>query len=301
MNRPPELLLGATKYGPAVDIWSAGCIFTELLYGKPIMLGRNEPEQLHKIFELCGSPDEISWPDASKLPWYKNFKPARSKRRRLREVLRQFDHLAIDLLDKMLTLDPCKRISAKDALDAEYFWAEPLPCDPKCLPKYESSHEFQTKKRRQQQRLKEEVAKRQKLPHPPPHARLPPIQNGGNWLESNHSMNPLQRPPSTGPSNPYGNPHTESGLQNWYPPSGKPSGGYNPNHGAQAGGVSSGQYPSQGRAGPYGGSSMSNRSTSSSYAAGPPGYSQSGQYGGGSGWGLNPIAGTRNPQYGWQQ
>ncbi|KAF5946389.1 hypothetical protein HYC85_016617, partial [Camellia sinensis] len=40
------------------------------------------------------------------------------------------------------------------------------------LPKYESSHEFQTKKKRQQQRQNEEMAKRQKLQHPQQHARL---------------------------------------------------------------------------------------------------------------------------------
>jgi cyclin-dependent kinase 12/13 len=40
--RPPELLLGATKYGPAVDMWSVGCIFAELLNGKPILPGKNE-------------------------------------------------------------------------------------------------------------------------------------------------------------------------------------------------------------------------------------------------------------------
>ncbi|XP_028112805.1 uncharacterized protein LOC114310896 isoform X2 [Camellia sinensis] len=65
-----------------------------------------------------------------------------------------------------------QRISAKDALDAEYFWTDPLPCDPRSLPKYESSHEFQTKKKRQQQRQNEEMAKRQKLQHPQQHARL---------------------------------------------------------------------------------------------------------------------------------
>lgn len=36
------MLLGATKYGPAVDIWSVGCIFAELLHGKPILQGRSE-------------------------------------------------------------------------------------------------------------------------------------------------------------------------------------------------------------------------------------------------------------------
>ena len=40
--RPPELLLGATSYGVAVDLWSAGCILAELLAGKPIMPGRTE-------------------------------------------------------------------------------------------------------------------------------------------------------------------------------------------------------------------------------------------------------------------
>lgn len=40
--RPPELLLGTTKYGPAVDMWSVGCIFAELLNGKPVFPGKDE-------------------------------------------------------------------------------------------------------------------------------------------------------------------------------------------------------------------------------------------------------------------
>ncbi|KAK3023692.1 hypothetical protein RJ639_044302 [Escallonia herrerae] len=134
LARPPELLLGSTKYGPAVDMWSVGCIFAELLHGKPIFPGKDEPEQLNKIFELCGAPDEVIWPGVSKIPWYNNFKPSRPLKRRLREVFRHFDRHALELLEKMLTLDPSQRISAKDALDAEYFWADPLPCDPKSGP-----------------------------------------------------------------------------------------------------------------------------------------------------------------------
>ena len=42
-----------------------------------------------------------------------------------------FDRHALELLEKMLVLDPSQRISAKDALDADYFWTDPLPCDPK--------------------------------------------------------------------------------------------------------------------------------------------------------------------------
>lgn len=37
--RPPELLLGVDKYGPEIDMWSVGCIFAELLVGKPIFPG----------------------------------------------------------------------------------------------------------------------------------------------------------------------------------------------------------------------------------------------------------------------
>lgn len=40
--RAPELLLGATEYGPAIDLWSTGCILAELFAGKPIMPGRTE-------------------------------------------------------------------------------------------------------------------------------------------------------------------------------------------------------------------------------------------------------------------
>ncbi|KAL9316068.1 hypothetical protein ACSQ67_017069 [Phaseolus vulgaris] len=178
--RPPELLLGTTKYGPAVDMWSVGCIFAELLQGKPIFPGKDEPEQLNKIYELCGAPTEINWPGVSKIPYYNKFMPTRPMKRRLREVFRHFDHHALELLEKMLTLDPSQRITAKDALDAEYFWTDPLPCDPKSLPKYESSHEFQTKKKRQQQRQNEEMAKRQKMQHPQQHTRLPPFSSLDN-------------------------------------------------------------------------------------------------------------------------
>ncbi|XP_062017988.1 cyclin-dependent kinase C-1-like [Rosa rugosa] len=166
--RPPELLLGATKYGPAVDMWSAGCIFAELLcHGRPIFDGKTEADVMKKIVEVCGVPDEVNWPGVSEHPLYNTFlkamKPQQRPLRPLSETFRHCDRHALELLEKLLTLDPSKRISAKDALDADYFWTDPLPCDPKSLPKYESSHELDIQKRKQQPLQDEEnAAKRQK-------------------------------------------------------------------------------------------------------------------------------------------
>ncbi|CAI9109462.1 OLC1v1009284C1 [Oldenlandia corymbosa var. corymbosa] len=311
--RPPELLLGATKYGPAVDMWSVGCIFAELLHGKPILTGKNEPEQLNKIFELCGTPDEMNWPGVSKMPWYSKFKPARPMKRRIRDFFRHFDRHALELLDKMLALDPSQRIGAKDALDAEYFWTDPLPCDPKSLPKYESSHEFQTKKRRQQQRQNEEMAKRQKLPHPHQHSRLPPIQQQSGqahhpqqWAGPNHPMNVSQPILSSGPSHhQYGKQHGPPGGQSRYPSVGNSGNGFYPDRGGQGGNYGAGSYPSQGRGQQYHGSGMPSTGHRGAAPVGygvPPNYSQSNQYGGpNAGRGHNVMSGNRNHQYGWPQ
>lgn len=309
--RPPELLLGTTKYGPAVDMWSVGCIFAELLHGKPIFPGKDEPEQLNKIFDICGAPEESNWPGVSKIPWYNNFKPTRQVKRRLREVYKHFDRHALELLDRMLTLDPSQRISAKDALDAEYFWTDPLPCDPKSLPKYESSHEFQTKKKRQQQRQHEETAKRQKLQHQQQHTRLPPIQQTGQGhaqMRPGPNQQPMhgsQPPVAAGPSHHYSKPRGPSGGPSRYPQGGNPvaSGGYNHGNRGQGGGGGggyggSGAYPPQGRGGPpYGSSSGGPRGGVGGYGAGAPNYPQGGGPYGSSGTGR----GNRNQQYGWQQ
>ncbi|GMH24279.1 hypothetical protein Nepgr_026122 [Nepenthes gracilis] len=83
--RPPELLLGANYYGKAIDLWSTGCILAELYARKPIMPGRTEVEQLHKIFKLCGSPSEEYW-KRSKLPHATIFKPQHPYRRCVAET-----------------------------------------------------------------------------------------------------------------------------------------------------------------------------------------------------------------------
>ncbi|GMF23247.1 unnamed protein product [Phytophthora lilii] len=59
--RPPELLMGSTSYDFSVDIWSIGCIFGELLLGKPILQGKTEIEQVRSIIGLVAAnlPDSF--------------------------------------------------------------------------------------------------------------------------------------------------------------------------------------------------------------------------------------------------
>ena len=61
----------------------------------------------------------------------------------------RLDKLAQDLLSRFLSLDPEKRISAREALDHDYFWTEPFPAKPEQLPKYAPSYEFTAKKKHQ--------------------------------------------------------------------------------------------------------------------------------------------------------
>lgn len=69
-HRPPELLLGAEEYNTEIDMWSVGCIFAELLVGKPIFPGKDEMDQLEKIQAIMGCPTEHNMPGLNKLQWY---------------------------------------------------------------------------------------------------------------------------------------------------------------------------------------------------------------------------------------
>ncbi|KAL5555112.1 hypothetical protein UlMin_037348 [Ulmus minor] len=149
--RPPELLLGSTNYGVAVDLWSAGCIVAELFAGKPIMPGRTEVEQLHKIFKLCGSPSEEYW-KRSKLPHATIFKPTHPYKRCVAETFKDFPPSALALTEVLLAVEPECRGTASSALQNEFFITNPLPADPSTLPTYPPSKEFDAKQREEEAR-----------------------------------------------------------------------------------------------------------------------------------------------------
>jgi serine/threonine protein kinase len=60
--RPPELLFGCRYYSTAVDIWSVGCIFAELMLRIPYLPGESDMDQLKTIFRALGTPTEEEWP-----------------------------------------------------------------------------------------------------------------------------------------------------------------------------------------------------------------------------------------------
>ncbi|CAN6349205.1 unnamed protein product [Urochloa humidicola] len=152
--RPPELLLGATEYGVAVDMWSTGCIVAELFSSKPIMPGRTEVEQIHKIFKLCGSPPE-SYCKKSKVPETAMFKPQQQYRRCVAETFKDLPPSAVVLIDSLLSLEPEVRGTAALALHSDFFRTKPLACDPSSLPKLPPSKEYDV-------RLRQEEARRQR-------------------------------------------------------------------------------------------------------------------------------------------
>jgi cyclin-dependent kinase 12/13 len=73
--RSPELLLGSTNYTVAVDMWSVGCCFAELLKFVPLFQADSEPKAIDMIFRKCGTPTDKTWPGFNTLPYYRSFAP----------------------------------------------------------------------------------------------------------------------------------------------------------------------------------------------------------------------------------
>lgn len=154
--RAPELLLlGAdtpthrSVYTPAVDMWSVGCIFAEMLTKKPLLQGKTEGEQLELIFNLCGTPTEESWPDWSQMPAVKGMRVKPRHPAPLRQALGLvvtgygpfLSEAGLDLMRSLLTLNPAHRISAADALEHKWFHESPPPVDPRLMPTIPNARE----------------------------------------------------------------------------------------------------------------------------------------------------------------
>jgi cyclin-dependent kinase 7 len=135
--RPPELLFGAKHYSGAVDIWSVGLVFAELIIRNPYLPGDTEVDQIAKICQGIGTPVEENWPGVTKLPEYTVPSPP--------TPVHQSDHYlsmfgtagqdGVDLLMKMLVLDPRNRITARQVLEHKWWRSEPRATRNEDLPK----------------------------------------------------------------------------------------------------------------------------------------------------------------------
>ncbi|KAG8958754.1 hypothetical protein FRC00_002330 [Tulasnella sp. 408] len=136
--RPPELLLGETVYSTAVDIWSIGCVFGELLLNEPLFQAKSEIDMLSLIFKLLGPPTEEIWPGFSKLPLVKTLNISSQRQPTLRNKFSQVSEAGLDLLSSLLTYDPEQRITAEEALTHPYFKETPLPQHPEMFRSFPS-------------------------------------------------------------------------------------------------------------------------------------------------------------------
>ncbi|KAG5038518.1 hypothetical protein JHK82_019343 [Glycine max] len=132
--RAPELLLNSSDYTAAIDVWSVGCIFMELMDRKPLFPGRDHVHQLRLLMELIGTPSEADLGFLNEnakryirqLPLY--------RRQSFQEKFPHVHPEAIDLVEKMLTFDPRKRITVEDALAHPYLTSlHDISDEPVCL------------------------------------------------------------------------------------------------------------------------------------------------------------------------
>lgn len=142
--RAPELLLGAKHYNKAVDVWAVGCVIAELVALRPIFKGeeakldskKNVPfqkDQLLKIMDWLGTPDEREWPGLKDLPEYPNLKRLDVYPNRLSQWCAAHrmtgDPDAYDLMRQLFAYDPDNRLTCQEALQHKWFRVAPVPTE----------------------------------------------------------------------------------------------------------------------------------------------------------------------------
>lgn len=137
--RAPEIMLSFTNYTKSIDIWSVGCILAELLGGRPLFRGKDYVDQLNQILLILGTPKESTLTKIGSIRAQNYVKSLPFMRKvEYSEIFPTVNPLALDLLEKMLTLDPYERINVDDALKHPYFqvWHDPQD-EPECQVKFD--------------------------------------------------------------------------------------------------------------------------------------------------------------------
>ncbi|CAO3672799.1 unnamed protein product [Rhizopus stolonifer] len=120
--RAPEIMLSFKSYTKAIDMWSVGCIFAELLGGKPLFKGQDFVDQLNQILYVLGTPDDdtLSRVGSERAQVYiKGLE--KFQKIPISQLYPNASSEALDLMEKVLTFDPVSRINVEKALEHPYF------------------------------------------------------------------------------------------------------------------------------------------------------------------------------------
>lgn len=162
--RSPELLLGETQYGPAVDIWSAACVLVEIFTRHAIFPGDGgEINQLDKIYNILGTPTVQDWPGIVDMQWYELLRPTERKVSTFEEKYKdKVSPMAFELLQAMFLYDPIARPTAADVLEHPFFASEQPPAErAEALKELEGDwHEFESKALRKEKEKQDKEARR---------------------------------------------------------------------------------------------------------------------------------------------
>lgn len=146
--RAPEVLCSWIDYTTAIDIWSIGCIFAEMLSRRPLFPGHNTQHQLQLIISFLGSPrmEELNKIPNDKCQNFIQSQPF-SVGKAFEEVFRDSMPIAINFLQNMLQFDPDKRCTVPEALQHGYLAQLYCPEDePIRHPLDTSDFEFERRK-----------------------------------------------------------------------------------------------------------------------------------------------------------
>lgn len=111
--RAPELLFGARHYSTAVDMWAVGAVFAELLRPTPLFAGQNDLDQIFRVIQVLGDVEK-QWPGVRELPDFNKVSFPSYEPVPFSKLFPDAEPSAVDLLSKLLVLDPDKRLSARE-------------------------------------------------------------------------------------------------------------------------------------------------------------------------------------------